>query len=181
LGRDGVVVALWSGGRRGQPGDLVPGGEGEVISCAGYPVGSASLAFLAVPALSLITAAKWQWGRSSEDDKTSGFSMHPHDRVVGVRALGTRRRLVKTVPDRLGPPRELTGYLTLAAVPLMRVSGPPRSHRSRAPSSRTAPGVAILRRAYRLRTVPSLPCLVSWLAGALRAASTSACAACSHR
>jgi hypothetical protein len=27
LGREGVVVALWSGGCWGQSGDLVPGGE----------------------------------------------------------------------------------------------------------------------------------------------------------
>ncbi len=34
--------------------------------------------------------------------------MHPHDHFAGVRALGTRRRLVKTVPDRLGPPRDIS-------------------------------------------------------------------------
>ena len=37
LGRDGVVVALWSGGCGGQSGDLVPGGEsgGHLVSVLG--------------------------------------------------------------------------------------------------------------------------------------------------
>jgi len=37
LGRDGVVVALWSGGCWGQSGDLVPGGEsgGHLVSVLG--------------------------------------------------------------------------------------------------------------------------------------------------
>ena len=38
LGSRMVVVALWSGGRRGQSGDLVPGGEsgGHLMSVLGY-------------------------------------------------------------------------------------------------------------------------------------------------
>ena len=39
--------------------------------------------------------------------------MNPRDPVAGVGAPGTRKHLVKTVPDRLEPPQEPTGYPTL--------------------------------------------------------------------
>lgn len=55
-------------------------------------------------------------GRSSADDGTSGFPRNPRDSVAEDGAPGTRKQLVKAVPDRLERPQQPTGYPTLRPV-----------------------------------------------------------------